>query len=81
MSRSFSGINPGDAKAGHGGEARRVSAQERRPKKTASSFDDTPFMPQAFDAPHVAHRRKRGFFSAFSENMDMEEGLDHEYLH
>ncbi len=81
MSRSFSGINPGDAKAGHGGEARRVSAQERRPKKTASSFDDAPFMPQAFDAPHVKHVKGEGFFARFAANMDMEEGLDHEYLH
>jgi len=80
MSRSFSGINPGDAKSGHGGEARRVSAQERRPKKTAPSFDDAPFMPQAFDAPHITHG-KIGFFGAFAENMDRETEDRHEYLH
>ncbi len=79
MSRSFSGINPGDAKSGHGGEARRVSAQERRPKKSKDD-DDFPFIPQSFDAPPVVYRKGEGFFSRLAKQMSFEEGQPHEYI-
>ncbi len=79
MSRSFSGINPGDQRSGHGGEARRVSAQDRRPKKSKSSLDDMPYIPNTFDAPPVIYERGEGFFSRLAKQLDHEESLDHDY--